>query len=60
MEGDNVTSYADDTTPYSNGKIVATVLENIETKEKEASNWFSSNYLKANPDNSELLLTSKD
>ena len=31
VEEDNVTSYADDTTPYSNGKIVITVLENIET-----------------------------
>ena len=35
VEEDNVTSYADDTTPYSNGKNVVTVLENIETKGKE-------------------------
>ena len=34
IEKDNVTSYADDTTPYSNGKNVVTVLENLETKEK--------------------------
>ena len=36
-------------TPYSNGKNVVTVLENTETKGKEVFNWFSINYLKANP-----------
>ena len=41
-------------------KNVVTVLENIENKGKEVFNWFSINYLKANPDNSQLLLTSKD
>ena len=40
VEEDNVTSYADDTTPYSNGKNVVTVLENIETKGKEVYNCF--------------------
>ena len=60
VEEDNVTSYADDTTPYSNGKNVVTVLENIETKGKEVFNWFSMNYLKANPGKSHLLLTSRD
>ena len=60
VEEDNVTSYADDTTPYSNGKNVVAVLENIETREKEVFNWFSMNYLKANSDKSQLLLTSKD
>ena len=59
-EEDNATSNADDTTPYSNGKNVVTVLENIETKGKEVFNWFSMNYLKANPGKSQLLLTSKD
>ena len=34
---DNVTSYADDNTPYSNGKNVVTVLANIEIKGKEVS-----------------------
>ena len=55
---EDITSYADDTTPYSNSKNGATVLENKETKGKEVFNWFSLNYLKANPDRSEL--TSKD
>ena len=35
VEGDNVTSYVDDTTPYSNGKNVVTVSEKIETKGKD-------------------------
>ena len=42
------------------GKNVVTVLENTETKGKGIFNWFSINYLKANPDRSQLLLTSKD
>ena len=59
VEGD-VNSYADDATPYSNGKNVVTVLENIETKRKEVFNCFSMSYLKANHDKSQLLLTLKD
>ena len=38
VEEDNFTSYADDTTAYSNGKNVVTVLENTETKGKEVFN----------------------
>ena len=46
VEEDNVISYADDTTPYSNGKNIVTVLENKKkTKGKEVFNWFSMNYL---------------
>ena len=56
VEEYNVTSY----TPYSNGKNVVTVLENIERKGKEVFNWFSMNYLKVNPGKSQILLTSKD
>ena len=59
VEEDNVTSYADDTAPYSNGKNAVTVLEKIETKRK-VFNWFSMNYLKANMDKSLLLQFSKD
>ena len=55
---EDVTSYADDTTPYSNGKNLATVLQNIETKEMEVCNWFFMTCLKANPGKSQLLLTS--
>ena len=60
VEEEIVTSYTDDTTPYSNSKNVVTVLEHLETKGKEVNNWFCTNYLKANPDKSQLLLTSKD
>ena len=38
---------------------VAKVLENIETNGKEVFSWFPMNYLKANPDKSQLLLTLK-
>ena len=60
VEKDNVISYAYDTTPYSNGKNVVAVLENIETKRKKVFNWLSMNYLKANSGKSQLLLTSND
>ena len=52
--------YADDTTPYSNGKNIVTALQNTEKKGKEVFKWSSVNYLKANPGKSQLLLTSKD
>ena len=35
------------------------VKENIETKGKEVFSWLTMNYLKANPDKSQLLLASK-
>ena len=54
---EDVTSYANDTTPCSNGKNVVTVLENIETKRKEVFNWFCTSYLEVNPEKSQLLLT---
>ena len=60
VEKDNVTSYADDTTPHSNGKNIVPVLENIETNWKVVFNWFFINCLKINPDKSQLLLASKD
>ena len=60
VEEDNVTSYAYDISPYSKGKNVVTVLENIETKGKKVFNWFSMNYLNANPDKCHNLLTWKD
>ena len=57
VAGDNVTSYANDTTPCLKGKNVVTVLDNLETKGKEILNWFYINYLKTNPGMSKLLLT---
>ena len=54
VEGDNVTSYADGTTPYSNGENVVTVSAKIETKRKEVVNLFYINFLKTNPDKPKL------
>ena len=53
IEQEKVRCYADDTIACSNTNNVATVLEVIETKGKVS-------YLKANPGNSQLLLTSKE
>ena len=59
LDEEDVTSCVDDTTPYSNGKNVVQFLENRETKGKEVFNFCFVNYLKANPDKSQFLLTSK-
>ena len=47
---------ADDIIHFSNGSNV--VLTDMENKTSNAFDWFSKNYLKANPDNCNLLLTS--
>ena len=52
---ETVNSYADDVTHFSNGSNV--VLNDMESKTSNVFDWFSKNYLKANPDKSNLLLT---
>ena len=54
-EKETVNSYADGTTHFSNGTNV--VLNDLENKTSNVFDWFSKNYLKANPDKSNLLLT---
>ena len=55
-----VTSYADDTTSSPNGANVLTVLNDIENKASNVFDWFSNNYLKGDPDKSNLLVTFKE
>ena len=55
-----MTSYADDTTPLTKGTNELTVLNDIENEALTLFGWFSNNHLKANPDRSNLLLTSKE
>ena len=51
-------SYADGTTHFSNGTNV--VLNDMENKTFNVFDWFSKNYLIANSDKSNLLLTSTE
>ena len=55
-----MTSYAEGTTPFSKGANVFIVLNDIENKASRVFNLFSKNYLKANPDKSNLSFTSKE
>ena len=55
-----MTSYADDTTSSPNGANVLTVLNDIENKASNVFDWFSNNYLKGDPDKSNLLVTFKE
>ena len=56
IEKSTVNSYADDTTHFSNG--TKAVLNDMESKRSNIFDWFSKNYLKVNPDKSNLLFTS--
>ena len=56
IEKSTVNSYADDTTHFSNGTSV--VLNHMENETSNVFDWFSKNFLKVNPDKSNLLLTS--
>ena len=55
IEEETMNSYADGTTHFSNGTKV--VLNDMENKTSNVFDWFSKNYLKANPGKSNLLLT---
>ena len=48
IEDETVNSYADGTTHFSNG--INVVLNDMENKTFNIFDWFSKNYLKANPD----------
>ena len=56
----SVTSHFDDTTTFSNGTNVLTILNNTENKASKVFDWFWKIYLKGNPDLWDLLLTSKE
>ena len=53
---DEVTNYADDTTPYKTGKLINNILEKLETSIEIATQWFKDNYFRLNEDTCELLV----
>ena len=55
-EENNIANYADDTTPYSCGTDIPTVISELQAK---VFNWFSDNHMKANPGKCHLLLSTK-
>ena len=60
LDDDNVTSYADDTTPYAMKQKNLQVLKEIEDQAGRVFNWFSANYFKATSKKSHFLLRSNE
>ena len=58
IKEETVNSYVDNTTHFSNRTNV--VLNDMENKSSNVFDWFSKNYLKANADKSNFLLTSSE
>ena len=46
-EENDIANYADDTTPYSCGTDIATVISELEAVSTKVFNWFGNNHMKA-------------
>ena len=57
LEGFEVASYADNTTPFSDGKDNDCVIKNIEQSSSALFEWLKKNYMKVNTDKSHLLMS---
>ena len=58
-EDSSVPSYADDTTPYSCVTDIPSVALELQASATKLFLWFENNHLKANPEKSHILLSSK-
>ena len=55
---DNITSYADDTTPYSCAEVISSVISKLQRIAKKFFDWCRNNHMKANPGKCYLILSS--
>ena len=60
VDEENITNYADDTTPYSIENNVEILLSGLQDESLTLLKWFDSNYLKLNPDKCKLLVTNHE
>ena len=51
-----IANYADDTTPYSSGTDISTVIFELQGMSIKVFNWFGNNHVKANPGKCHQLL----
>ena len=58
-EENDFANYADDTTPYSCGTNIPTVISELQAISTKVFNWFGNNLMKANPGICHLLLITK-
>ena len=54
-----IANYADNTTPYSCGTDIATVISELQVISTKVFNWFVNNHMKANPGKFHLLPSTK-
>ena len=55
----DIANYADDTTPYSCGTDIPTVISELQDIPTKVFNWFVNNHMKANPGKFHLLPSTK-
>ena len=60
MDESDIANYADDNTPYALGKDIISVISKLENDSMLLFNWLGNNALKANPNKSHLILSSRD
>ena len=58
-EENDIANYADDTTPYSCGTDIPTVISELQAISTKVFNRFGNNHMKANPGKCHLLLSTK-
>ena len=58
-EENDIANYADDTTPYSWGNDISTVISELQAISTKVFNWFGNNHMKTNPDKCHLFLGTK-
>ena len=57
-EDDNITSYADDTAPYSCAQDISSVISELQRIAEKTFNWCRNNHMKANPGKCHIILSS--
>ena len=57
-EDDNISSYADDTTPYSCAQDISSVISELQRIAKKKFDWCRNNHMKANPEKCHVILSS--
>ena len=57
-EDDNISSYADDTTPYSCAQDISSVISELQRITKKFFDWFRNSHMKANPEKCHVILSS--
>ena len=56
----DIANYADDTTPYSCGTDIPTVISELQDISTKVFNWFGNNHMKVNPGKCHQLLSTKN